>query len=272
MQIDVDKFREFERKVLPKAKKIQKKLVKFTKNKGFNKIAKIIGEKETLNNPASPRLYYHYGFRGGWILHTRDVLKCAKNYYNIYKNLPDVLISLPGVKDDILSLDFDLDRLMKVALLHDVGKLKGYYKRNDWRRISRGRPFSTARDIVYMPHSSRVLRICMQYDIELEDDEMEAVMLHDGPILDKNKDAFPNVTDLTFILYQADFAALKIERKQFDEYILDSLLYESEDKKEKIDKEEVSKMEKDIENIDKENNKQEKLIDELLNGDDSLGL
>lgn len=222
MRIDVNKFLKFEESLQPLVKKATTKLIEFTKQQKFDKIVTLLEEEHPENIPASPRIYYHYSFKGGWVLHTRNVLKFVAQYFKTYKIL---LEQTSEIIPEQLPLQVNLNSLIKVALLHDVGKLGGYYTRSDWEGIARGRPYTTSSACPYITHSRLSVLMCSKYNIKLDYDELIAILLHDGPGLNENKDSFPNTHMLTQLLYQADNMALVLEQVQYDKFIANKIEY-----------------------------------------------
>ena len=157
-------------------------------------------EERLLIAPASGRLEYHNCFPGGLIDHSLRVLMFAVKLKKM------------------LNLDVSIDSLIIVCLFHDLGKVGNldddYYlpQDSDWHKEKLGEYYKINKNMFYMTVPHRSLWLCQKFGIELTQNEMIAIMIHDGHYVDDNSSYKMKETPLAIIVHQADALATLKER------------------------------------------------------------
>tara|TARA_R100000734_G_C3311782_1_gene102694 strand:- start:329 stop:1084 length:756 start_codon:yes stop_codon:yes gene_type:complete len=162
--------------------------------------------------PASGNINYHNAFVGGYVEHVLRVCKAAKHTYDLWKHMGS---SMEG---------YTIEELMFCALNHDLGKYgdleKDLYVPNpsDWHRKNQGSLWNLNPELNWMPVQHRSLWLLQKFGIEFSENEMIAIMVHDGLYDDANTQYFKHYnsdrnfkTNMPLILHQADLMASKIE-------------------------------------------------------------
>ena len=162
--------------------------------------------------PASGNINYHNAFVGGYVEHVLRVCKAAKHTYDLWKHMGS---SMEG---------YTLEELMFCALNHDLGKYgdleKDLYVPNpsEWHRKNQGSLWNLNPELNWMPVQHRSLWLLQKFGIEFSENEMIAIMVHDGLYDDANTQYFKHYnsdrnfkTNMPLILHQADLMASKIE-------------------------------------------------------------
>lgn len=157
--------------------------------------------------PASHRVTYHNCFPGGLAEHTLRVYGLLKDLCAKY------------------SLNISHDSIVKVALLHDLGKVgdekADYYlpQTSQWHKDKLGEYYTFNDDIVYMQHSHRSLYMCQVYRIPLTSDEFKAILIHDGQYIDANAAYKNNEGMFAILTHMADNIACNIEKEKYRKFI-----------------------------------------------------
>ena len=165
-----------------------------TRREPFNRLmAYIEGETEWLNAPASTK--FHLCKENGLLEHS-----C---------NVAETLLKLKHV----LAPEISDESCVIVALLHDLGKVgmpgKPQYLINEptERQKKYGYPASTPYrfnyELTYLSVPVRSIYLALPY-IELSEDEVQAIVYHDGQYVDDNASVATKETQLTFLLQYAD--------------------------------------------------------------------
>ena len=162
--------------------------------------------------PASGNINYHNAFVGGYVEHVLRVCKAAKHTYDLWKHMGS---NMEG---------YTIEELMFCALNHDLGKYgdleKDLYVPNpsDWHRKNQGSLWNLNPELNWMPVQHRSLWLLQKFGIEFSENEMIAIMVHDGFYDDANTQYFKHYnsdrnfkTNMPLILHQADLMASKIE-------------------------------------------------------------
>ena len=162
--------------------------------------------------PASGNINYHNAFVGGYVEHVLRVCKCASQTYMLWKSMGS---SMEG---------YTLEELMFAALNHDLGKYgdleKDLYVPNpsEWHRKNQGSLWNLNPELNWMPVQHRSLWLLQQHDIKFSENEMIAIMVHDGLYDEANTQYFKHYnsdrnfkTNMPLVLHQADLIASKIE-------------------------------------------------------------
>ena len=150
-------------------------------------------ETEWLKAPASTR--YHLCREGGLLEHSinvAEILITMKN--NLY----------PIIEDESCVI---------VALLHDLGKVgmpkEPLYLKNkpteNQRRAGYGptHPYSWNNDLTYLSVPVRSIYLALPF-LPLSDEEVQAIVYHDGQYVEDNRSAAKNECPLTLLLQYAD--------------------------------------------------------------------
>lgn len=169
-------------------------------------------QERMMFTPASGNINYHNAFVGGYVDHVLRVCKCASQTYMLWKSMGS---SMEG---------YTMEELMFAALNHDLGKYgdleKDLYVPNpsDWHRKNQGSLWNLNPELNWMPVQHRSLWLLQQHDIKFSENEMIAIMVHDGLYDEANTQYFKHYnsdrnfkTNMPLVLHQADLMASKIE-------------------------------------------------------------
>lgn len=153
--------------------------------------------------PASSKLSFHNAFPGGLICHSLNVTDCliklAKTFY------PE---------------KYNIDRLYLIGLFHDVGKVGSvnedvsYYIENDsqWHIKNRGEVYKINDKLIHIPHAVKSAIMLAKFGINLNDEELQAILAHDGLGLDDNQTYKMREYPLALLLSFADRLATQLEK------------------------------------------------------------
>jgi len=169
-------------------------------------------QERMMFTPASGNINYHNAFVGGYVEHVLRVCKCASQTYMLWKSMGS---SMEG---------YTLEELMFAALNHDLGKYgdleKDLYVPNpsEWHRKNQGSLWNLNAELNWMPVQHRSLWLLQQHDIKYSQNEMIAIMVHDGLYDESNSVYYKPYgegkqlkTNLAYVIHQADLMASKIE-------------------------------------------------------------
>jgi hypothetical protein len=107
---------------------------------------------------------YHNAFEGGLIDH---LLRVANYAIRINNSLPD---------DEKV----DQNSLLKVCLLHGIGKAKLYTPcTSEWHRKNQGKMYEFTKDLVSMRVSERSLYYALSHGIQITEEEFSAIIFFD---------------------------------------------------------------------------------------------
>ena len=166
-----------------------------------------LGERLALC-PASGKKEYHGAFPGGLCAHSLNVLTNAM-----------ALVKAFGWQ-------VQKDSLIISTLMHDIGKVgyptamyEGcddyYISAEEWRQQKMGEMYTYNRSIQYMDVPSRSLFLCQHFGLKLNVDETLAIKLHDGFVVEENKQYCMKAPKLAFIVMTADYNAACSEKGMF---------------------------------------------------------
>lgn len=134
---------------------------------------------------------YHYCEEGGLLKHSMNVLQYARMLNDAWGRLePD-------------------DSIILVSLLHDLGKMGDHGKQNYIPKIlkdgsqSEKEPYTTNKDLRYMDHEVRSIKITSAH-IDLTEDEETAILWHNGLYGKFSRDIMGNEFPLYMLLHFAD--------------------------------------------------------------------
>jgi hypothetical protein len=161
-----------------------------------------------LSAPASNKADYHNCFPCGLLDHTLRVFVILRDIVDKYD--PDDSISR--------------DSLIKVALLHDMGKIgdetNDYYvpQTSDWHRDTLGQFYQTSEDLMFMAVAHRSIYWAQRYNIPLTKEEFQAIMIHDGQFTETNRPYANKECLLAVLLHMSDMLALHVEKNRYKKF------------------------------------------------------
>jgi 23S rRNA maturation-related 3'-5' exoribonuclease YhaM len=139
----------------------------------------------------------HLAKEGGLAEHSWNVLQ-------VMANLADALeVAIPSRS------------IILTALLHDLGKCGDHGKANYVPNIlksgeqSTKKPYETNKDLLYIPHEVRSIKIASEY-IPLTEDEEWAILMHNGLYGDFKYSIQGKETPLYLLLHTADMWASRV--------------------------------------------------------------
>jgi 5'-deoxynucleotidase YfbR-like HD superfamily hydrolase len=169
-------------------------------------------QERMMFSPASGNINYHNAFIGGYVEHVLRVARCAEQTYMLWKSMGS---SMEG---------YTKEELMFAALNHDLGKygdLKNdLYVPNpsEWHRKNQGSLWNLNPELNWMPVQHRSLWLLQHHGIKVSENEMIAIMVHDGLYDESNTQYYKHYnadrnfkTNMPLVLHQADLMASKIE-------------------------------------------------------------
>ena len=149
----------------------------------FNNLMKFIeSETEYLTAPASTR--FHLSEKQGLLEHTCNVAE-----------------TILMIKDAIAPEISD-ESCIIVGLLHDLGKV-GMPGNPQYLKSNGKYPYSFNADLVYLIVPVRSIYLALPY-IELSEEEVQAIVYHDGQYVDDNASVARKEEPLTLLLQYAD--------------------------------------------------------------------
>lgn len=150
--------------------------------------------QDLMTAPASTMKSLHNAFEGGLIAHTLLVTKYA---VSINEMLPE-------------NLKVNLESLIKVCCLHQIGKAKLYLPSNEDWRIKRGEMYIFNEELISMRVGERSIMYCSSNGVKLTDEEYVAIINFDKS--DDDKQSKYHNTMLGDILKIANILAIKEEK------------------------------------------------------------
>ena len=162
--------------------------------------------------PASGIEHFHNCFIGGYVDHVLRVMKCSATLYKTWK---DMGADMSG---------YTIEELAFSALNHDLGKVgdieNDYYVPNasEWHRKNQGKIYNVNPNIQNMTVPHRSLWLLQEFNVKYSQNEMIAIMTHDG-LYDDGNTAYLKTWDkdrklrnhMPLLLHQADHMASMIE-------------------------------------------------------------
>jgi len=183
-------------------------------------------EEEIMLMPASHKKAYHNSFPGGYVDHVNRVIEGALATNKIWVEF--------GAEQN-----YTVEELVFSALNHDLGKLgeEDNYahipSQDEWRKKNLGEMYQYNKKLAYMSVPDRSIKLLIDHDIKLTENEWMCIKLHDGLYDQANEPYLKNYmpeqkprTSMVFIIHQADLMAARIEFEQvwlskFNEEVLD---------------------------------------------------
>lgn len=125
--------------------------------------------KDLLSAPASTSTEYYGAFEGGLILNTLNITKYA---VELNKTLPE-------------ELQVEMGSLLKVCLLHQIGKAKLFVPKNsDWHK-ERGIMYDFNNDVISMSVGERSIYYATTNGVSFTEDEYQAILNYNKSSEDK---------------------------------------------------------------------------------------
>lgn len=153
--------------------------------------------------PASGKVQFHNAFPGGLVEHSLRVLKNAMRLTKGFGwQLPK-------------------DSLIIGTLFHDLGKVgdheQDYYipQTDGWKKEKYGEVYTYNSELPYMTVPLRGLFLCQHFGVKLTHDEMLAIYLNDGFVLEENKQFCLKEPLLAHVVMTADYQATMMEKGVF---------------------------------------------------------
>lgn len=147
----------------------------------------------------------HLAKEGGLAQHSWNVLKAMWSIRDALDELDDLYIPRRSI--------------VLTALLHDLGKCGDHGKANYVPNIlksgeqSKNKPYETNKDLLYIPHEVRSVKIASEY-ISLTEDEEWAILMHNGLYGDFKYSIQGKETPLYLLLHTADMWASRVIEKE----------------------------------------------------------
>ncbi len=168
--------------------------------------------EETLaTSPASTKISHHNAFAGGYLDHVIRVTEAALVFEKVWDKFGQ-------------SKNYTTEELAFSALNHDLGKLgtndEPVYipNQSQWHRENQGLMFNYNPAITHMRIAERSLFVLQKYGIQVSENEVLAIRLHDGLYEEANKQYYITYnkdtelrSNIAYILHQADLMSSKIE-------------------------------------------------------------
>ncbi len=160
----------------------------------FNKLMTFLEtETEWLTAPASTR--FHLSQEQGLLEHSCNVA------YTMLKMKNAIA---PSISDESCVI---------VALLHDVGKV-GMSGNPQYLKSNGRYPYNFNRELIYLSVPIRSIYLALPY-LELSEEEVQAIVYHDGQYVDDNASVATREEPLTLLLQYADtWSGFVLEKKQ----------------------------------------------------------
>lgn len=161
--------------------------------------------KETswLTAPASTKLEYHSAFKGGLIVHSMFVTA-----------------TLLHMKEK-MAPELTDESCIIVGMFHDLGKVgksinEPYYipQESEWHRNKPGQMYEVNKNLLHIDIATRSLLMVTRF-VPLWDEEVQAILYHDGQYIPGNADVAHKECKLTRLLQYADnWAAGALEKEK----------------------------------------------------------
>jgi hypothetical protein len=168
-------------------------------------------EDEVAMMPASHKKAYHNAFPGGYVDHVNRVIEAALEFNKTWLMF--------GAEEN-----YTVEELVFSALNHDLGKMgeEDNYAHlpstDEWRKKNLGEMYKFNDALAYMSVPERSIKLLVDNDIKLTQNEWLSIRLHDGLYDPANEPYLKNYmpelkprTSLVFIIHQADLMASRIE-------------------------------------------------------------
>ena len=171
------------------------KLCRRLSDDSLNSLIDVLGERLVMC-PASPRTSQYGCYPGGLLQHTLDTTIMMRTL------------------NDAMGLGLPLPSILKVGLLHDIGKVgdleNDYFleQESDWHREKLGQLYKYNEDIPKMSVSHRTLFLLQHFGISLSAEEWLAVQLAAGSHFEENRFYVGHEPPVAFLLQHAKSAVI----------------------------------------------------------------
>ena len=168
-------------------------------------------EEEFMLMPASHKKAYHNAFPGGYVDYVNRVVGGALAINKVWEEFE-------------AEQNYTIEELVFSALNHDLGKLgdEDNYSHipseDEWRKKNLGEMYKFNDALPFMSVPERGIKLLVDNDIKLTQNEWLAIRLHDGlydqanePYLKAFMPELKPRTSLIYIIHQADLMAARIE-------------------------------------------------------------
>ena len=175
------------------------KLIKKIPSEGVDNLLSSMDSRMVMC-PASPRADMYSPYPGGLVKHCLDVTATMRRI------------------NDALDYGLDTMSIIKVGLLHDLGKVgdveNDYFveQDSDWHREKLGQLYKYNEKLNKMSVSHRTLFLLQHFGIELSQDEWLAIQLSQGSHFEENRFYVNHEPTLALLLQQAKAAVIHKER------------------------------------------------------------
>lgn len=156
----------------------------------LNNLLEVVGERLVMS-PASPKEDQHGCYPGGLIEHSLDVTIMMRTL------------------NKALGSKVPTDSVLKVGLLHDIGKIgdleTDYFVEQDssWHREKLGQLYKYNEDLEKMSTSHRTLYLLQHFGVVLSKDEWLAIQLAQGSHFEENRFYVGHEPSLALLLQQS---------------------------------------------------------------------
>lgn len=148
-------------------------------------------EEKLRANPAA--IKFHHAYEGGLYDHTREVIEIALSIFELYK--------------DRFIREVKRDDVILVAFTHDIEKTTKYRRNTNQMTLLQGQNFVYNFSKVDMNDTAETVGILAKYDIELNDEQLNALTFAHGIFsVDKGK-----MLPLASILHTSDMLSLQFK-------------------------------------------------------------
>jgi hypothetical protein len=166
------------------------KLCKRLSDDNLNGLLEHLGERLVMC-PSSPRIDQGGAHPGGLVEHSIAVTACMRTINQAHK------------------LEIPVNALLKVGLLHDIGKVGGLEhdlfveQDSDWHREKLGQMYKYNEDLPKMSTSHRTLFLLQHFGVTLNSDEWLAIQLAQGNHFEENRFYVGSEPTLALVLQQS---------------------------------------------------------------------
>jgi 23S rRNA maturation-related 3'-5' exoribonuclease YhaM len=184
-------------------------LLMATEREGITDLIKHMEDNGFFEAPCSSQ--YHLCEVGGLAEHSLNVYYTLNRLNRSMFNIVDAELYITQYCDD--------DSIILISLLHDLGKMGQYGKKNytpnilKSGEISKTKPFETNKDLLPVPHEIRSIHIASQF-INLTEEEAFAILHHNGMYGDLKYQLQGRETPLQMLLHFADMWASRVIEKE----------------------------------------------------------
>lgn len=178
-------------------------LLMSTEREGITDLIKHMEDNGFFEAPCSSQ--YHLCEVGGLAAHS----------LNVYDTMFDMICNVATFR----YIEESNESITIVSLLHDLGKMGQYGKKNytpnilKSGEISKTKPFETNKDLLPVPHEIRSIHIASQF-INLTEEEAFAILHHNGLYGDLKYQLQGKETPLQMLLHFADMWASRVIEKE----------------------------------------------------------